>query len=324
MGAFRDGRINHDRSLIRSRLLPERVEALLAAQQDVVGRWQLREQRLSARAINRLLDAGLLRALPGRVLTTRRAPLDAEAMRWSALLSAGPGARLTGPSVLALAGIRERAPDDVHVLVSGEAPRRCAGVRRHRTNHLPPEDCRLWSGLPGTTVARALVDAAADSTADELAEDLDRAVMLQLFDEAALDRAMRARPRLQGNAKLRTALATLDEHSGQFRSTFERKVTRLVQQSAVIGPVVLNQLVEGFRPDILAVGTRAILECDGRDYHRSLAQIAADEAREARLEAMGFVILRIRWGQLRYEPERTLARIEQFVLANSAPPVPAA
>lgn len=303
-------------------MLPSASEARLTKQRDVVAHWQLCQDGLGAREIDALVDSGVFRRLPGRILTTSRSPLELDARRWSGLLSGGPNARLTGASVLALAGIRERAEDDVRVVVPGAAARKCAGVRRYRTNHLPPEDLKLWGDLPGTSVARALVDAAADATVDELSDDLDRAVMLGLYDATAVLAARQARPRLVGLTKLDTAIATLDETSGQFRSVFERRTTRLVQRSTVLPPVVVNVIAHGYRPDIHPVGTAAIIECDGRDYHRSPAQILADDAREERLWQLGYFILRLRWAQVVYEPERTLARIERFVLEHAAPPVP--
>lgn len=323
MGAFRDGTINVKRKTRRrAPVLPSKSESRLADQRDVIAAWQLADDGFSDDNIESAVDLGLFRPLPGRVFTTWRSPLDTEARRWAGLLSGGREGRLTAATILAMAGIREQEPSQVHVVVPGEAARKCPGVRRYRSTKLPDADRRLWNGMPGTTVARALVDAAADSTIEELEEDLDRATMLGLFDEAAVTRARRARPRLEGMPKLKTALATLDEHSGNFRSLFERKVTRLVQQSTVIGAVEVNVLVTNYRPDIHPVGSSAIIECDGRDYHRSLAQIAADEVREERLRELGYFILRLRWAQLRYEPQRTLELIEAFVLAHPGPPVP--
>ena len=47
-------------------------------------------------------------------------------------------------------------------------------------------------------------------------------------------------------------------------------------------------------------------------------------AKQRALEALGYVILRVTWHQVVYEPDRTLKRIEAFLLANREPPVPRA
>ena len=127
---------------------------------------------------------------------------------------------------------------------------------------------------------------------------------------------------LDGYRQLTNAVAALDATSGTFRSIFERRTMRLVERSTLIPAPVVNVLLEGFLPDLRFVGTRAIIECDGRDYHRSPAQIIADDERQRILEARGFRFLRLRWEDVVYREERTLRRIEQFVLANLTPPVP--
>lgn len=318
MGSFRDGRHTKRRGTRRARLLPAVCDATLAKQRDVIASWQLRDAGLSSAQVEALVDAGLLRVLPGRVYTTRRSPLERDAQRWSAIVACGPNARLTGSSALEVARVRESPTEAFHVVVPGSATRRTPGVVIHRTQVLDAESCTLLEGYPATTLPRALVDAAAESSTstDDLADYLDRAVALKKYDEVALRAALDARPHLRGRGKLIDAMATLDASSGRFLSAFERRTVQLVKQSRLISPPVVNVLIEGYRPDLRWINTWAIVECDGRDYHRSMAQVLADEERERRLLAAGFVILRLRWEQVVYHPDETLRRIEAFVLAH--------
>jgi hypothetical protein len=323
MGAFRDGRHNPKRKPRRSPHLPTAASRLLREQRDVIAWWQLREAELSADRIARIVDAGLLRPLPGRVFTTTAGRVERPARRWAAVLSAGPRARLASHTVLELLDIAEPPGDDhVHVVVPGSAGRPTPGVVLHRTTKLADHERVRHDGYPATTVSRALLDAAADSTADTLAGYLDRAVMLGRYDAADIQRALGERRAIPGRGTFEAATATLDESTGRFLSEFERKVHQLIRTSTRIPLPEVNVLAEGYRPDLRFPGTAALLECDGRDYHRSMAQIVADGEREAILHALGFVILRLRWSQLAYEPERTLQRIEQHALANAHPPVP--
>ncbi len=200
------------------------------------------------------------------------------------------------------------------------------GVTAVRTTRLPEQDQTTVRGIPCTAFARSVIDGASSKKVSDERIDawLERAIEIRLYDERHLRQVIRDRDMVRGAARLDAALDRIDELTGEFRSFFEQKTTRLVQTSSVIPAPVVNVLVDGFRPDLGFLGTRAIIECDGRDYHRSLAQIVADERREAILRARGFRILRLRWADVQYRPAETLAVIERFVLANRAAPVPQA
>ncbi len=210
----------------------------------------------------------------------------------------------------------------MHVIYTGKTWDPPRGVIAHHTKDLPERDCLVVRGWPCTTVGRSIFDAAHRADDEFLDDLLDRAVELQVYDERDLSRLTKELGTFPNAERLSAAIGRLDDKSGEFRSKFERKAARLIGTSNLIGMPVVNVLVDGFRPDMLFPGTRAIIECDGRDYHRSLAQILADEQREEILYHRGFEILRIRWKDIQYEREATLRRIEQFVLANLAPPVP--
>ncbi|MBO9531565.1 MAG: hypothetical protein J7513_01135 [Solirubrobacteraceae bacterium] len=322
MGTFRDGTVTQFKRTTNSGL-PQNVVKLLAKQRDVVAYRQLREHKLTPRAIDHRVMGGVLRPLPGRVLTTRRGKLGRDAQRWAALLSGPPSGRLTARSALALDGIAEHDESgDIYVLVEGGTPRRTAGVVFRRTKRIDPSDKRIVNDTPSVSTARALCDAAAHESVEQLAEYVDRAVMLGKFDGGRLELLLRRHRNLRGRHKLLAALATLDENSGRFRSIFERRVLRLVEEAGDMPGLVVNVLLAGYRPDLHRPGTAAIIECDGRDYHRSPAQIVADDERETRLRALGYQFLRLRWADLVYAPEATVARIRAFLAANAGPPVP--
>ncbi len=240
--------------------------------------------------------------------------------RWAALLSAPGIGYLDHVSSLQLHGLEDLS-HPIHVVVEGGGWEGPIGVKEHRTRSLPPEDRTTVRNLRGTAIPRALIAAAPDIDRERLHDLLDTAVRLGKYDGDAMIRLLESRQTVPGYAPLTAAVAALDSTSGTFRSVFERRTMRLVQRSSLIPEPAVNVLAEGFRPDLHFVGTRAIIECDGRDYHRSPAQIIADDRRQQILESRGFRILRLRWADVVYDEERTLARIERFVLANSEPPV---
>ncbi|MDQ8046325.1 MAG: DUF559 domain-containing protein [Solirubrobacteraceae bacterium] len=261
------------------------------------------------------------RSKPHRVYSAHGGPLSPDARRWAAVLSAPEPAYLSHLSACALHGLDIPPRTPIHVVHVGggwEPPR---GVVAHRTTHLPNHDIATNARVPATTLSRGLLDAAVSSRAELLDDLLDSAVRLGIYDGASMVRVLNERPTTRGVAPLTAAIGRLDSTSGTFRSNFERRTTRLVERSRRIPAPVVNVLVEGYEPDLWWRGTRAIVECDGRDYHRSPAQIAKDEEREAILRALGFRFLRLRWHHVVYEEERTLERIERFVLANMEAPV---
>lgn len=81
-------------------------------------------------------------------------------------------------------------------------------------------------------------------------------------------------------------------------------------------------MIGGYEVDVHRPGTRAIIEADSRAFHFSPVQIAADIRKQRQLEEWGFAVMRVLWEQTTYDPEATLARAEQFLLANAAPPIP--
>ncbi len=317
------------------------IAATAGRQHTLVSFEQLKELGLSANRIASRIDAGELyvrgqpssrsRARtksgrpylgPGTVLSPSTARLSLDGQLWRGLLAAPTGSRvgaLSSCALLNLISAREAGVHIVHPGGSWDPPR---GVIGRRTDHLPETDLARTRGLPHLTVPRSVIDAAEYGSAELIDDLLDEAVTIKVYDELEMRRVISERQAFGGAPKLYEGIARLDATSGEFRSKFERKVMRLVQTSNLIPAPVVNVLVYGFRPDMRFVGTRAIVECDGRDYHRSIAQRLADEERETILYHLGFEILRLRWEAVQYKRDRTLAQIERFVLANQAPPAP--
>lgn len=322
------------------------IEQFMSSQAGRVGHRQLRDAGVSAKAIRSRRRSGRLIDVtdgprPGskpevkretnqrrttRVYAATAAPTTVDATWWTSWLASPPPSAISRLTACSVLGAR-RHGGPIHVVHLGgtwQAPR---GVRAHRTSSLPEEDLISVDGLPCTRLGRSLVDAAGDTGRDSLSEAtldeiVDTSIKLQIYDEKDMRRAIAAGPSEPGAIRLDAALNRLDVRTGEFRSEFERRLTRLVQTSKLIPAPVVNVLVHGYRPDLWWLRTRAIVECDGRDYHRSMAEIIRDGEREAILRQRGFVLLAIRWHQLKYEEAATLERIERFVLANLEAPQP--
>lgn len=298
------------------------IAELLAKNDNVILPQELRELGVSRRATDRRVASGVLYRAGFDAYSASPSRLTSRGQRRAALRGI-PGRALSSVTAAAQMDLdRIRRGDGIHVIQLGAGRWPQPDVTIHRTKVLPPEDVAEIDGMPCTSASRTLLDCAATVELERLHDLVDRAVELRLYDGLGLERVMQQRPNARGIGRLRVALAQLDETAGRHRSAFERRTTALIRESTLIPTPVVNAPLVRFRPDVGWVGTRALVECDGRDYHRSPAQILADEAREVALLAAGFVILRLRWHQVVYEPRQTLRRLEAFYLANQAPPIP--
>lgn len=257
-----------------------------------------------------------------RVYRSPGASRQPDGVRWSAVLSTPGQGFLDHVSALQLAALEPFERGVIHVVRRGSGWEAPAGVESHRTRTLPARDRTSIRGIPSVTIPRALLSAAPDIDSTRLHDLLDIAVRDGKYNGNAMVETVERFQTVRGYAPLTSAIAALDATSGTFRSIFERRTKRLAERSSRIPALVVNELLEGYRPDLHAPGTRVIIECDGRDYHRSPAQIIADDERQRILESLGYRFLRLRWADVVYEEERTLARIERFVLENLAAPIP--
>ena len=117
----------------------EGVAALLAKQNGVITRSQLKNRAMSESALgHRIRDGGPWQVLlPGVYLSSTGTPTPAQ-RETAALLYAGPGSVITGPSGLVFHRIRGPETSAIDVLVpAGRRRRDVAFVRLHRTARMP-------------------------------------------------------------------------------------------------------------------------------------------------------------------------------------------
>lgn len=115
-------------------------------------------------------------------------PLEDLFIAW---LAVGMNSVISHESALALYGLSDILPADVHLTVPRSASRRRANIRLH-TNRLGSAEITTRSGLPVTTVARTLADVARSGLSDEL--------VLQAVREA-LQRGLVSREQLHEQVK---------------------------------------------------------------------------------------------------------------------------
>ncbi len=84
-----------------------------------------------------------------------------------AWLSVGPKAVLSHDSALALYGLSDLLPSEIHLTVPRTTSRRRKGVRLH-TGRIAPEEITQREGLPVTTLPRTLADLIRDGVSEEI------------------------------------------------------------------------------------------------------------------------------------------------------------
>ncbi|ROR66123.1 endonuclease domain-containing protein [Agrococcus jenensis] len=103
--------------------------------------------------------------------------------------------------------------------------------------------------------------------------------------------------------------ALLDLADGRSEAGTESMV-RLRTRSLRIATRIQVRLLQGMRVDVL-LGERLVIECDSREHHTDSLAYERDRARDRRLVAAGFLVLRLSYRQIHDE----WPAIEQEILA---------
>jgi hypothetical protein len=279
---------------------------LARRQFGAIARRQLLAAGVSAARIRSWLRSGRLHRHSPGVYAWGRAELGTEGELAAALLLAGPGAALTSLSALWWLNLLHRRPRPT-LLAS---PRRCGPRRDVRVAHLPDLARRLHRGLPVVPLAEALLAATADLSRDSLRLVLARAEFERLLDRRELEAALGSGRR--GTAALREAVDSHLPALARCANGFERDLVLLCERHGLPLPEP-NARVGRYRPDMLWREAGLVVELDGRDAHRTAAQLASDRRRQAELERRGFTVIRFTWADLNGDAARVVADLSRLL-----------
>jgi very-short-patch-repair endonuclease len=217
----------------------------------------------------------------------------------------GPGSYISHHSSAALWGIRPAAKQ-VEVTVVGREPASRKGIRVHRVCSLDRRDTRLLERIPIISPALTLLDIAVDLSDRELERAFDEGVATRKVNATAVRAVLDQHPRRPGAARLR-ALAAPGRSLTMTRSESEERFLELVRKADLPRPQV-NARIGRFEVDFCWHRERVIVEIDGYSFHSSQAALERDHRRDAELQQMGFLVIRILARELIEAPERVLAR----------------
>jgi hypothetical protein len=295
----------------RTRRLDRAVAALAARQHGVVAWAQLAKLGMSRNELHTRVVAGRLHLLHRRVYGIVGFPLLRIEGQWlAAVLAVGDGAALSHRSAASLWDLLPPGARDPDVAVSRKLKRR-TGIRLHCLRSLPDGHVTTRNAIPCTTVARTIVDLAADLPPRRLERVLGEAEVLRLYDRTEIEAVLATHPRRAGSRQLRTLLGGPDPSTTRTRSPLEELLLALCDRAGLQRPEfnVPYTLPDGTEISIDAFWRSAGLavELDGRGFHSSWRAQIRDRRRDAQLTLAGLKPLRFTKADLTADANATIA-----------------
>jgi very-short-patch-repair endonuclease len=294
----------------QGRTVERELGRIAAGAHGVVTRAQLERAGLTPAEIRgRLRTGSLIREHRGVYRVGHRAP-NVEACYLAAVLACGDGAVLSGRAAGWLLGLLRDSAPLPEVTAPGE--RRVRGLRTRRSRTMVTTERTVWRGIPVTTVARTLVDLAAELGPGELARACHEAGVRYRTTPAEVDCVLARRPNAPGAGKLRRILR------GDARVTLSTLEARFLERLGQAGlpPPETNVRAGGRRVDCRWPEHRLTVELDSYRYHNSRHAWEQDRRREREARARGDEIRRYTYGDVLESPELMLRELRTLLRAN--------
>jgi hypothetical protein len=215
--------------------------------------------------------------------------------------------------------LRPSASAIIHVTVPTPGGRRQRpGIVVHRSITLRQADVTLRDGFPVTSVARTLLDLAGVLAPGPLERAVERSLALRLFDLRQMQGVLAANPKRRGAATLALIVETIHDDPPMTRSELEAMMRDLCDGHGLPRPEV-NVHVAGPEVDFFWRAQRLIVETDGHEDHGTRTAFERDRARDARLTALGYRVVRFTHRQLTREPDLIAATLVALIDAVRGP-----
>ena len=270
---------------------------------------------LTRSAWYRALRAGTIEQIHPYVARLHGTPDTPEQRIAAALAAVGDGAVASHRSAAHLYGVPRPDTDPVDVIVLG---RRRSIALDGVIIHEPTDRLRLnpqrHKNLRCTNILRTLVDlGAVDAAGVHDAVGHTLATGLASLGAIQTTVAQHSRQGRSGVVALREAVADWTIDGKPADSVLEIAMSRLIRRYG-LPPVRFHPTIEGYEPDFIVTGTPVLLECDGWKSHGlDKAQFERDRARDAKLTAKGWIIVRFTYRQITMEPKVTADRFREAI-----------
>jgi len=251
----------------------------------------------------RLKTGGLLREHRGVYRVGHQAP-SLEARYLAAVWACGEQAFLSGRAAGHLLGLLKGSAPPPEVTV--RTARRVPGVRTRRSGRL---DAMRWRTIPVTTVARTLVDLAAELPAGALARACHEAGVRHGTTPAMVEAVLVRCPRTPGAQKLRQII------HGDVRVTLSKLESRFLTRLRQAGLLLprTNRPAGGRRVDCRWPDQRLTVELDSYRYHGSRHAWEQDRHREREARARGDEFRRYTYGDVFEQPQLMLSELRALL-----------
>lgn len=265
-----------------------RIAAIAGRQHGAVTIEQLRAAGIGDSAVLKRCRAGRLHRLHRGVYAVGHISPSVE-RRWiAAVLAFREGAVLSHRSAAELWRLlpSRRGPVDVS-LPSRSGRRKRKGIRIHRPESLDQAATTRELGIPVTSPARTLADLKSVASGRELRRAIRQAEVIGL----------------------RTGPDIASDHT---RSELERRFLWLCRRHQLPAPAV-NARIEELTVDFCWVEQRFIVETDGYRYHSGREAFENDRARDLRLRALGYEVMRLSYRQVFSESVQVAAVLKDAI-----------
>lgn len=293
---------------------------LAGRQYGVVSRRQLASIGMSESAIDRRIRAGRLHQLHPGVFAVGHRVICKEGHWLAAVLHVGHGAVLSHRSAAELWGVaRIRGSGRIDVSAP-RSVRSSATIRRHHVRYAADERT-VRQRVPVTTLSRTVFDVAAEMSPEAFEAVVRQAEYLHRFRLEELEELLAIHPGRRGARTIKTCLSRLERGpTGRRRSRLEDRFAALLARTD-LPRAKLNVLLDlggdKIEADCLWRDQRVIVELDGRRAHGTEAAFDPDRERDRRLQAAGWRVIHVTWGQLD-DPEPLLKDLRGLLRLEDA------
>lgn len=291
---------------------------LARRQHGIVARRQLIELGIAGASIGPHAERAGWRRVHRGVYALPGATMTFEQQVMAAVLAAGEEALASHLTAAFLHGFLPVRPPVVDVLLPFSCKaRHVDGVHVTRSRTLRAADRCLVGGVPATTPARTVIDAAT------VLEPLDiRALLIDGRQQRKLDLGRVARRvaevgPVRHSGQLRRLLDELDQ--ARVDSLLEAEVRRLLRRAGLPppsrGPYRVRLRDRTVELDIAWPGLKVAVEVDGFGYHAARRAMDNDHRKQNALLVEGWRILRVTWDRIARDPEGFVAEVSALLTA---------
>jgi very-short-patch-repair endonuclease len=291
-----------------SRSWDEALADLARRQHGIVGRAQLIDLGMSARAIEGRVERRILHRIHSGVYKVGYRRINRKGRWMAAVLASGPNACLSHRSAARLWGFMPPGDEWAEVTCArGHRARRNGIVTREAA--VLDDERALVDEIPVTSPFRTVFDLAAVLDMRGLERAWHEAEVRGLRDRLSLPMLLERYPGRRGARNLRTLLGA-GEPVGFTRNDFEEAFVAFVdahglRRPRMNGPLALRGRI--FEIDALWQDERIAVELDSRSVHGTKRNFESDKLRDRILLAEGWRTMRVTWRQLQDEPKEIAA-----------------